>query len=179
MPARFEFADPVWFRVPLKALVLAVTVFGFVSLYPAFGAGEWERAAFGLAVVLAFAAVAAVFAVAIADSYVVADDHALEVRFEALFHLTVAVANVATVRYVERQPRWRYRWGLSTNMRDRIVCSHGGPLVEIEFEAPVAVRVGPRTLRVTRLWLGVLEGDAFIARMRRGADAARQVARAA
>jgi hypothetical protein len=66
------------------------------------------------------------------------------------------------VRSIDPRPHWRYRFGLSTNYTDRVACSHGGPLVEIELARPLAVRLWPRHLAVQRVWLGVREHTAFL-----------------
>jgi hypothetical protein len=166
MRRRFHFADAFWFRVPLKALVVAVTVFAVLSLYPALIHGtrqDHERALFGFTVLAAFIVAATVFTVAVNDSYVDIDGKSLFVRFEAFFAMEVPLADVVAVRRIDPRPRWRYRFGLSTNFEDRISCSHGGPLVEIELSRPHNARLWPRRIPVTRLWLGLRDADALLA----------------
>ena len=169
METRFHFADAFWFRVPLKALVLGVAVFAFLSLYPALTGGsaqDHERALFGLTVLAGFMVSATVFTVAINDSHVEFDDEFLHVRFEAFFSATIPLADIVGVRVIDPRPRWRYRFGLATNFEDRISCSHGGTLVEIELSRPQMTRLWPRTLPVTRFWIAVREHEAFAAEMR-------------
>jgi hypothetical protein len=178
MQRRFRFADAFWFRVPLKALVLCVAVFAFLSLYPALTGGtrqEHERALFGLTVLGGFMIAAAAFTVAINDSHVEIDDDFLYVRFEAFFSATIPIADIVAVRAIDPRPRWRYRFGLSTNVTDRVACSHGGPMVEIELARPQMTRLWPRVLRVSRFWLAVREHDAFAAELRRLAHRSRRL----
>ena len=170
METRFHFADAFWFRVPLKALVLGVAVFAFLSLYPALTGGsarDHERALFGLTVLAGFMVSATVFAVAINDSHVEFADQVLHVRFEAFFTATIPLADIVNVRVIDPQPRWRYRFGLATNFEDRISCSHGGTIVEIELSRPQMTRLWPRVLPVTRFWIAVREHEAFAAELRR------------
>jgi len=169
MTRRFHFADAFWFRVPLKALVLVVAVFAFVTLYPALREGtsaEQQRAVFGLAVVLFFIGMGTVFAVAINDSFVEIDGGTLYVRFESFFQAEVATADIVRVSYVDPQPAWRYRFGLSTNFEDRIACSHGGRFVQIELRDPWRTRLWPREIGVTTFWLAVREHEALIDALR-------------
>ncbi len=150
--------------------MLAVAVFALVSLYPALAGGtreEHERALFGLTVLAGFMIAAAVFAVAINDSHVEIDDEYLHVRFEAFFAASIRLADIIAVRVIEPKPGWRYRFGLSTNLEDRIACSHGGQFVEIELAEPHLIRLWPRSLPVTRLWLAVREHDAFLEELHR------------
>lgn len=154
--------------------MLVVAVFALVSLYPALAGGtrdEHERALFGLTVLGGFMIAAAVFAVAINDSHVEIDDEYLHVRFEAFFSASIRLADVVSVREVDPRPRWRYRFGLSTNFEDRIACSHGGQFVEIELAEPKLIRLWPRSIPITRLWLAVREHDAFLEELRRVAAA--------
>ena len=169
MRTRFDFAGAFWFRVPLKALVLCVAVFAFLSLYPALTGGtvkDHERALFGLTVLAAFMAAAAVFAVAINDSHVLIDDDYIHVRFEAFFHARIPIADIIGVRIVNPRPRWRYRFGLGTNFSGRISCSHGGTLVEIELARPQMTRLWPRSLPVTRFWIAVTNPEEFLGTLR-------------
>jgi hypothetical protein len=175
MSSTFHFADAFWFRVPLKVLVLTVTVFACLSLYPAFvegGAGERERALFGVAVVLGFAGMAAIFAVAINDSYVELNADALYIRFESFFEAEIPARDIVRVSYIDPRPAWRYRFGLSTNFDDRISCSHGGRFVEIELARPWRTRLWPRQVLATRFWLAVREHEALIDGLRRVAPQA-------
>ncbi len=175
MSRRFQFADAFWFRVPLKALVLTVAVFAFVSLYPALADGsanDQQRALFGLAVVLFFIGMAAVFVVAINDSFIELNTDALYIRFESFFQAEVPTADIVRVSYVDPQPRWRYRFGLSTNFDDRIACSHGGQFVQIELARPWLTRLWPREIGVTTFWLAVREHEALIDDLRRVAPRA-------
>lgn len=173
METRFHFADAFWFRVPLKALVLGVAVFAFLSLYPALTRGsaqEHERALFGLTVLGGFMVAAAVFTVAINDSHVEFDEAFLHVRFEAFFSATIPLADIISVRVIDPRPRWRYRFGLATNFEDRISCSHGGTMVEIELSRPQMTRLWPRVLPVTHFWIAVREHQAFAAELLRAAS---------
>lgn len=169
MEKRYHFADAFWFRVPLKALVLAVAVFAFLSLYPGLLNGtrqDHERALFGLTVLGGFMVTATVFVVAINDSHVEVGDEAIHIHFEAFFVATIPIADIVAVRTVDPRPRWRYRFGLSTNFEDRIACSHGGRFVEIELARPQLTRLWPRRLPVTRFWIAVREHDEFINQLR-------------
>lgn len=169
MEKRFHFADAFWFRVPLKALVLAVAVFAFLSLYPGLLNGtrqDHERALFGLTVLGGFMVSATVFIVAINDSHVGIDDDAIHIHFEAFFVATIPIADIVGVREIDPRPHWRYRFGLSTNFDDRIACSHGGRFVEIVLAGPQLTRLWPRRLPVTRFWIAVREHDEFINQLR-------------
>jgi hypothetical protein len=173
---RFEFATAFWFRVPLKVLVLCVTVFAFLSLIPALMDGDGEdvrRAIFGFTIVAMFAAVASTFAVAINDSFVEIDGGTVYIRFEAFFNMEFPLSDVAAVRFIDPRPRWRYRFGLSTNFTDRISCSHGGRFVEIALAQPWRTRLWPRYIEVTRVWLAVTDAEALLATLRASAPASR------
>jgi hypothetical protein len=153
-----------------------VTVFALLSLVPALADGNAQdvrRAIFGFTVVAMFVTVASTFAVAINDSYVEVDDRAIYVRFEAFFNMEVPRADIASVRLIDPRPRWRYRFGLSTNFVDRIACSHGGRFVEITLSRPWRTRLWPRHIDVTRLWLAVTDADGFIATLAEPASASR------
>lgn len=183
MEQRFDFADAFWFRVPLRALVVSVAVFAFLSLYPALTSGttsEHERALFGLTVLGGFIVAATVVSVAISDSHVVIHDEHLHVRFEAFFSARIPLEDIVAARQVDPQPRWRYRFGLATNFTDRISCSHGGTLVEIELARPQMTRLWPRVLPVTRFWIAVREHEELLATLQaiatRRTDHARAVA---
>jgi hypothetical protein len=170
MKTRFEFADAFWFRLPLKALVLGVAVFAFLSLYPALTSGstrDHERALFGLTVLAAFMVVGTVFTVAIDDSYVEIEDEFIQIRFEAFFSARIPLADIVGARTLDPRPRWRYRFGLATNFVDRISCSHGGTLVEVQLARPVMTRLWPRVLPVTRFWIGVRDHAALVAALER------------
>jgi hypothetical protein len=170
MPKRFRFADAFWFRVPIKVLVLTVTVFALVSIWPAFSNGsvnDHERAFLGVTVVLMFMALGTTFAVAISDSYVELDAESLYIHFEAFFSAEVPVSDIIAVRHVDPRPRWRYRFGLSTDFEERIACSHGGPFVEIELAHAWKTRLWPRQIAVRRFWLAVRERDALVEELRR------------
>ena len=169
MPKQFRFADAMWFRVPLKVLVISISVFGLVSLYPALVNGasaDHDRAILGLTVLLAFVVTATVFTVAINDSYVEIDREAVSVRFESFFSAQLPIRDIVRVTSIDPRPRFRYRLGLTTNFRDRISCSHGGALIEIELRRAQPMRLWPRQILVTRFWLAVREHDAFIAALR-------------
>jgi hypothetical protein len=172
MPLRFRFADAYWFRVPLKVLVLTVTVFGLVSIAPSVTQGtvnDHQRAIFGLAVMLLFAATATTVAVAINDSAVEVDDHAVYIRFEAFFHAVLPMRDIVAIRYIDPKPAWRFRFGLSTNFIDRVSCSHGGRMIELELATPSQIQLWPRHLEITTFWLAVREHEAFIAEINRRA----------
>jgi hypothetical protein len=166
---RFHFADAFWFRVPAKVVVITVTAFALVTIWPALMEGtpdERERALFALAAVIFFVAVATTFAVAINDSYVDLHGRTLYVRFEAFFSAEVPLADIIAVREIDPRPRWRFRFGLSTDFRERICCSHGGRLVEVELRNAWRTRIWPRQIAVRRFWLAVREHEAFVAALR-------------
>ncbi|HYM15545.1 MAG TPA: hypothetical protein VEZ14_08290 [Dehalococcoidia bacterium] len=165
MNQRFAFADAFWFRVPLKAVVVGLCVFGTLTLWPALTSGSVHdevRAAFGFGVLGWFALLASVFTVAMNDCRAEIDGRDLLIRFEAFFNVRVPLADIAGVRAIDPRPRWRYRFGLSTNFTDRISCSHGGPMVEIELARACRAKLWPRRIDVMRFWLGVPERAAFI-----------------
>ena len=169
MPKQFRFADAMWFRLPLKVLVISISVFGLVSLYPALVNGasaDHDRALLGLTVLSAFVVTATVFTVAINDSYVEIDREAVSVRFESFFSAQLPIRDIVRVTLIDPRPRVRYRLGLTTNSRDRISCSHGGALIEIELRRARPMQLWPRQILVTRFWLAVREHDAFIAALR-------------
>jgi hypothetical protein len=156
MTERFDFADAWWFRVPLRIVVVSVTVFTLVSLEPALVDGnspDHFRALAGLCVLSAFLLGAAVFVASLDESYIEVRGDIVSVRFESFFGVEFPIGDVARVAVIDPRPRWRYRWGLATNFRDRVSCSHGGQLVEIELAKPCVVKLWPRTLEVTRFWL--------------------------
>ncbi|MEX2227294.1 MAG: hypothetical protein WEB52_12685 [Dehalococcoidia bacterium] len=166
---RFDFATAFWFRVPLKVLVLCVTVFAFLSLVPALmdgDADDVQRAIFGFTVVAMFAAIASTFAVAINDSFVEIEGEVVYVRFEAFFNMEFPLNDVVSARLIDPRPRWRYRFGLSTNFADRISCSHGGRLIEVTLARPWRTRLWPRYIDVTRVWLAVTDPDALLSTLR-------------
>jgi hypothetical protein len=178
MTRRFHFADAFWFRVPLKTVVVALCVFGILTLWPALWRGEAHdqaRAIFGFAVLGSFAAMASMFTVAVNDCWADIEDVALRIRFEAFFNVSVPLADIVSVRAIDPPRQWRYRFGLSTNFEDRISCSHGGPLVEIELARPCATKLLPRRIPVRRFWLGVRERDAFVLALRAAAERARPI----
>jgi hypothetical protein len=175
MQRRFDFATAFWFRVPLKVLVLCVTVFALLSLVPALldgNASDAQRAIFGFTIVAMFVALASTFAVAINDSYVEIEDETLYVRFEAFFSMEVPLADIVGAHFIDPRPRWRYRFGLSTNFIDRIACSHGGRFVEITLARPWRTRLWPRRIGVTKLWLAVNDADGLLAALRARIDVA-------
>ena len=170
MKSRFYFADAFWFRVPLKTVVVALTVFAILSLYPAVGHGttqDQQRAIFGFAVLAAFIVTASVFTVAINDGHVTIEDGEVRIHFEAYFNASFPLTDIIAVREVDPRPRWRYRFGLSTNFQDRIACSHGGRFVEIELAQPCATRLWPRTIAARRFWIAVQEHDGLLGTLRR------------
>jgi hypothetical protein len=176
---RFDFATAFWFRVPLKVLVLCVTVFAFLSLVPALMDGDPDdvkRAIFGFTIVAMFAAIASTFAVAINDSFVEVDEQSVYVRFEAFFNMEFPLRDVVSAELIDPRPRWRYRFGLSTNFTDRISCSHGGRFIEITLARPWRTRLWPRYINVTRVWLAVRDADALLATLRAGTAPAEDVA---
>jgi hypothetical protein len=171
----FQFADAFWFRVPVKVVVITITAFALVTIWPALvdGTGEERgRAVFALALITFFVAVATTFAVAINESYVQLDDRSLHVRFEAFFSATFPLADISAVREIDPRPRWRFRFGLSTDFRERICCSHGGRIVEIELRRPWQTRIWPRHIGVRRVWLAVKQHDALIDELRMRISAA-------
>ncbi len=166
MRTRFHFADAFWFRLPLKTLVVTLAVFAILSLYPAVGHGtsqDQQRAIFGFTVLCAFIVMASIFTVAINDGRISIEDGEVHVHFEAFFNARFPIADIGAVREIDPRPRWRYRFGLSTNFEDRISCSHGGRLVEIELMRPCVTRLWPRTIAVRRFWVAVREHDELLA----------------
>ena len=177
MHRRFDFATAFWFRVPLKVLVLCVTVFALLSLVPALlegNAGDVQRAIFGFTIVAMFVALASTFAVAINDSYVEIDDETLYVRFEAFFAMETPVADIVSARLIDPRPRWRYRFGLSTNFVDRIACSHGGRFVEVTLAHPWRTRLWPRHIEVKKVWLAVNDADGLLSTLQERIDRRRE-----
>jgi hypothetical protein len=163
---RFDFATAFWFRVPLKVLVLSVTVFAFLSLIPALLEGDAQdvkRAIFGFTIVAFFVSIASTFAVAINDSFVEIDDRSVIIRFEAFFNMQFPLRDVVAARLIDPRPGWRYRFGLSTNFTDRIACSHGGQFIEIELARPWRTRLWPRRIDVTRVWVAVTDAPGLLA----------------
>lgn len=171
MTRRFDFADAWWFRVPLRFVVLAVTVFTLISLEPALldrASPDHLRALFGIGMLAFFMLGAVVFMVSLDDSYVQIEEGVVTVRFESFFHVDFLASDVISVAPVDPHPRWRYRWGLATNFHDRVSCSHGGQLVEVQLEHPCVVRLWPRTLHVTRFWLAARDYRALMAALEPG-----------
>ncbi len=176
---RFRFADAFWFRFALRAIVISLTVFAILSLYPALGHGttqDQQRAFFGFTVLAAFIVTGSVFAVAVNDSHVTIEAGEVHVHFEAFFDARFPLSDVVAAREIDPRPRWRFRFGLSTDFEDRVGCSHGGRFVEIELARPCAVRLWPRTIMVRRFWLAVREHEELLAVLRRDL-AARTAAR--
>ena len=180
MPRTFDFADAWWFRGTLRLVVLAVSVFALLSLSPALldpSSPDHGRALFGIAVLSFFVVGAVLFMVSINDSYVVIDDADVIVRFEGFFNAAFPVEHIVAVTPIDPRPRWRYRWGLATNFRDRISCSHGGKLVEIALAHPVEIKLWPRTLHVTRFWLAVRDHRAFTTALHRAVEGSKAPSR--
>jgi hypothetical protein len=169
MTQRFDFADAWWFRIPLRITVLVVTVFTLLSLEPALvdeaSPDRW-RALAGVGVLAIFLVGTAVFIAALGDSYIEVEERVVRVRFESFFGADFPLDDVARVAAIDPTPRWRYRWGLSTNFRDRVACSHGGQLVEIELERPCIVKLWPRSVPVTKFWLATTDHLALIEALR-------------
>lgn len=162
---RFRFQDARWFRLPLRAVVIVLFTFALLNLYPALTRGapnDHERAVFGLTVLAAFTVLAAVLAVAINDSYVEIESERLFIRFEAFFNVHVPLADITELSIIDPTPRWRYRFGLSTDFHGRVACSHGGRIVEVELSRPCRVKIWPRMHAVHRFWLGLEDPEAFI-----------------
>jgi hypothetical protein len=169
MPKTFRFAEATWFRRPLKALVICVFVFAVLSLYPAFTQGtenDAERAIFGLTVLMGFFVSATALWVAVDDSYIELDAESVYIRFEGFFHAEFPTSDIVRVEQINPKPAWRFRFGLSTNFIDRIACSHGGQLVEIELAHAWRTRLWPRRIPVQRFWLGLPDSGAFIDELR-------------
>lgn len=180
MTKRFQFHDAFWFRVPLKTVVVGLCVFGILTLWPALwrnDAHDQARAAFGFVVLGSFAMLASIFTVAVNDGQAEIDGDELVIRFEAFFNARVPLTDIVGVRPVNPRPHWRYRFGLSTNFEDRISCSHGGSLVEVELARPCVTKLWPRHIAVRRFWLGVREPETFVANLRGAAEAAQQTGR--
>lgn len=168
--ARFEFSDAVWFRAPLRAVMLAVSVFALLSLSPALAdtqSPDHLRALGGMVVLGAFLLGGVIFTVSISDGGVDVTDKRVTVRFESFFRAAIPLEDIVGVREISPRPSWRYRWGLSTNWHDRISCSHGGQIVEIVLARPHVVRLWPRTVEVTKVWLAVRDHQSFIAEVER------------
>jgi hypothetical protein len=166
----FHFADAFWFRLPLRTIVVGLAVFAILSLYPALGHGsaqDQQRAIFGFTVLAAFIVSASVMTVAINDSSLAIEDGEIRIHFEAFFHARFRLDDVAAAREIDPRPRWRYRFGLSTDFRDRVACSHGGRFVEVELARPCSVRLWPRTIVVRRFWIAVREHDELRALLER------------
>jgi hypothetical protein len=166
---RFAFADAFWFRVPAKVVVITVTSFALVTIWPALTDGtphEQQRAMFALAAVVFFVSIATTFAVAINDSYIELGGETLFIRFEAFFTAEVPISEIVAIREIDPRPRWRFRFGLSTDLRDRICCSHGGRLIEIELRHAWRSRIWPRHIAVRRFWVAVRDHDAFLDALR-------------
>ena len=179
MTERYHFSDAIWFRAPLKTLIVTLTAFAIFSLYPALGGSESEveRALLGFGVLAFFVVLASLFAVTIDDSHADIDGAVLRVRFESFFHADVPIADIVRIAPIDPRPHWRYGIGLSTNFRERVCCSHGGRLIEVEVGRPVTVRLWPRKLEIGRFWLGIREYEAFLVHMRRLKPEAMQVTR--
>jgi hypothetical protein len=79
----------------------------------------------------------------------------------------VPVDDIIAVRAIDPRPHWRYRFGLSTNFLDRIACSHGGPLIEIELAHAWRTRLWPRHIEVRRFWLATRDHDRFVLALQR------------
>lgn len=178
VPARFEFHDAVWFRAPLRAVMLAVSVFALLSLSPALAdtdSPDHVRALVGMGVLAAFVLGGVIFTVLISDGGVEINSGRLSVRFESFFYAAIPIEDIVAVTRISPRPSWRYRWGLSTNWHDRISCSHGGQIVEIALARPYVARLWLRTIEVTRLWLAVREHERFILAIERSIIGPRQV----
>ena len=173
MQTRFHFSGAHWFRVPLKVLVVAVTVFGMLSIWPALTDGnpvDDTRAIFAFCVMVFFMAAGITVAVALSESYVDLDQRALSIRFEAFFSSEIPLTDIVAVSPIDPRPRWRYRLGLSTDYVERISCSHGGPLIEIELAHARATRLWPRrSINARRFWLAVRDYDRFVLALERAA----------
>jgi hypothetical protein len=177
---QFHFADAVWFRVPVRVVVVAVTAFALVTVWPALTGGTPEQRAHAISAlgfVIVFVAIATVVTVAVNESYIEFDERLLHVRFEAFFSAELRLADIVAIRDVDPRPRWRFRFGLSTDFRDRICCSHGGRIVELELERPWRTRIWPRTIEVTRFWFAVREHEEFVSELQRriGAGSVREL----
>jgi hypothetical protein len=147
-------------------VVLGVTVFTLISLEPALvdrGSPDHLRALFGIAVLGFFMLGTVVYMVSLGDSYVEINGGTVTVRFEAFFHVEFPIMDVVHVTTIDPKPHWRYRWGLATNFHNRVSCSHGGQLVELELARPCVVKLWPRTLQVTHFWLATKDYRRLIA----------------
>jgi hypothetical protein len=167
---RYHFVSARWFRLPMKVTVIAVSVFALLSLYPSLingDAGEQRKALLGLLVLLGFVGLGVTFTVLIDDGHVEIGPESLHIRFESFIHFEVPLAAIVAARRIDPRPRWRYRFGLSTDWRDRIACSHGGGLVEIELAHQHEIKLWPRVVPMRRLWLGVREQEAFLESIQR------------
>ena len=182
MTQRFEFADAWWFRVPLRIVVVSVTVFTLLSLEPALVDGhnpDHLRALAGVCILAAFLVGAAVFTASLGESYIEIRDEVVSVRFESFFGVEFPLRDIVRVQEIDPRPRWRYQWGLATNFHDRVSCSHGGQLVEVELASPCVVKLWPRTLEVSRFWLAARDYRGLIGALEPGNSSAFQAVPAA
>lgn len=178
----FEFHNAWWFRRPLRIVTVLVSAFALVALHRALldaSDPDHNRAFAGLAVIVAFLLLSVWFSASINDGLVEIADGRLHVRFESYFNANFPLGDIAAVRRIDPQPKWRYSMGLSTDWKERISCSHGGDMVEIEFAHPHELRIWPRTIWVRRLWLAVTDADAFIAALSPSQSAQTRAAEAA
>ena len=167
-PRRFDFADAWWFRIPLRVVVVSVFVFTLMSMEPALtdrSSPDHVRALVGITVLAVFVVLAVAYMVSLSDSYVEIDRGLVFVRFESFLHFAFRLEDIESVEVINPRPAWRYRWGLATNFRDRISCSHGGQLIEIRLRNPCRIRLWPRTLLVRRIWLAPRRWQELIAAM--------------
>lgn len=177
---RFHFASARWFRLPMKTIVIAVAVFALLSVYPSLTGGvpaEQRRALAGMLVLFAFVALGVTFTALIDDGNIELGADTLHVRFESFVRIEVPLASIIAVRTIDPRPGWRYRFGLATDWKKRLSCSHGGQLVELELAQPQRIQLWPRAVQVRLLWLGVREHGEFIAAIER--ELAQSVQRAA
>lgn len=161
----FEFHDAWWFRRPLRVVTVLVTAFALVALHRALldaGDPDHYRAFSGLGVIGAFVLMSVWFSASINDGFVEIADGRLHVQFESYFNTNFPLGDIIAVRPVWPEPRWRYSMGLSTDWRERISCSHGGEMIEIEFGHSHELRIWPRTIHVRRLWLAVTDAHGLV-----------------
>jgi hypothetical protein len=162
----FAFRDPWWFRRPLRLLTVTIAALSLAAIHPPPTDGaspDHLRTLVGLGLIIGFLVMSAWFSVSVGEGRIEVADGQVFVDFESYFHLAFPVAGVAGARRIEPRPKWRYSMGLSTDWRDRICCSHGGQLVEIEFAEARELQIWPRRIALRRLWVGVTDPDALIA----------------
>ena len=107
----FEFHNAWWFRRPLRVLTVLVSAFALVALHRALldaSDPDHYRAIGGLAVIAAFLLMSVWFSASINDGLVEIAHGRLHVRFESYFNANFPLGDIAVVRRIEPEPKWRY-----------------------------------------------------------------------